>query len=548
MRLRLAALLSLLAAPALAADLTIGLNQYPATFHPLMESMAAKTYVLGMASRPVTTYDTSWRGICLLCEKLPSLADGTARRVKNPDGSDGIEADYTLKAGLSWGDGTPLTADDIRFTWQLARDPRATVSNADLFINQIGEITVKDARSFTIRFTKPYCDFATINDFVPLPAHLEKPVWDKDPAAYPKASHYATDPQNPGLWSGPYRIESVQPGAAVTLSRNPHWTGAQPQFDRVTVRTIEDSSAMSAALLAGDVDMIAGELGLQVDEAMALAPRLDPARFTLKYQPSLVYEHLELRLDEAPLSDKRVRTALLMALDRKTLVDQLFGGHQTVAASFVNPQDPAYAADLEATPFDKDRAATLLDEAGWTLGEGGLRRDAAGAPLTLPLATTAGNKSRELVQQVLQAEWAGLGVTVNLDNQPPRVLFAEGMTKRKFHGMALFAWMSAPASVPKSTQHSSQIPSAANGHAGQNYGGWTDPEADRLIEALETTCEDPARKALWRDLQARYIAELPALPLFFRASPFVLPAGMTGLVPTGHQYPTTYWIEDWRRP
>jgi peptide/nickel transport system substrate-binding protein len=111
--------------------------------------------------------------------------------------------------------------------------------------------------------------------------------------------------------------------------------------------------------------------------------------------------------------------------------------------------------------------------------------------------------------------------------------------------MAMFAWISAPESVPRTTLHSNEVPTAENGWAGQNYGGFRNAEVDALIDAIEVELDEGDRRTLWHKLQAIYAEELPALPLFFRANPFVLPRWLQGVVPTGHQYPTTLWVEDW---
>jgi peptide/nickel transport system substrate-binding protein len=90
------------------------------------------------------------------------------------------------------------------------------------------------------------------------------------------------------------------------------------------------------------------------------------------------------------------------------------------------------------------------------------------------------------------------------------------------------------------------IPTAANNWSGQNYPGYSEPEMDALLDSIEAELDRPRRKALWGELQKRYAEDLPALPLYFRADSYILPKGMTGLTPTGHQDPSPYWVERWR--
>ena len=160
--------------------------------------------------------------------------------------------------------------------------------------------------------------------------------------------------------------------------------------------------------------------------------------------------------------------------------------------------------------------------------------------------TTAGSKVRELVQQVLQSQWKAVGVDVRIKNEPARVYFGQTVTQRKFTGLAMYAWLSAPESVPRGTLHSAHIPTEANGWAGQNYPGFDNAEMDALIEKIEVELDKPKRKAMWKRLQEIYVEELPVIPLYFRAEAYIMPKWLGGVKPTGHQYPTSLWVEEWQ--
>jgi peptide/nickel transport system substrate-binding protein len=177
---------------------------------------------------------------------------------------------------------------------------------------------------------------------------------------------------------------------------------------------------------------------------------------------------------------------------------------------------------------------------------GGVRHNASGLPLTLELMTTAGNRTRELVQQVLQSQWRRLGIDVRIRNEPARVFFGQTTSKRRFSAMAMFAWISAPENVPRTTLHSEEIPTEANGWAGQNYPGFRNAEMDRLLDALERELDRERRRVMWRRVQQIYAEELPALPLYFRSDVHIWPLWLEGVVPTGHQYGSTLWVERWQ--
>ena len=546
MRALVAALLALgFAAAAQPRDvLTIGITQYPSTLHPNIENMAAKSYVLGFTRRPLNARDADWALVCLLCETLPTLENGLAARETTPDGRPSIRVTLRLREGLRWGDNTPITAEDLRFAWEAGREAATGFGPAE-FYRSAYELIVVDPRTVTLRFDRVTFDFAAMGDFQPLPAHIERPIWQADPRAYRTRTQYDTNPSNPGLWSGPYRVASVQPGSGVNLERNAAWNGAAPAFRSIRIRTVENTTALEAQLLSGQLDMIAGELGLPVEQAAALARRA-PTRFRFEFRPGLIYEHIDTNLDNPILSDRRIRQALLLALDRPRIVAQLFEGRQTVAHGLVNPLDAMADPNVRQYPYDPARAAALLEEAGWRLAPDGIRRNPAGERLSLELMTTAGNRSREQVQQVLAAMWRAVGIEARIRNEPPRVFFAETLSRRRHQALAMFAWISSPENVPRASLHSDEIPRAERNFSGQNYPGFRNPETDALLEALPIELDPEARRPLWNRLQAIYAEELPSLPLWFRQDAHIWPVWLEGVRPTGHLSPSSLWVEQWR--
>jgi peptide/nickel transport system substrate-binding protein len=404
---------------------------------------------------------------------------------------------------------------------------------------------VIDDKTFTLHDEKLGFDYNAINDFRLVPEHLERKVFETDPDTYRNRTLFDTEPTNPGLASGPYRITQLVSGSQIVLDRNPSWWGDMPAFDRIVVRAIENTSALEANLLSGDVDMIEGSVGLSLDQALAFERR-NGDRYQVLYKPGLVFEHLDVMLDNPFLADPRVRQALLYGLDRAAVSERLFAGRQPVADTPVHPLDWVHSDDVRHYPHDPAKAALLLDEAGWTSGADGLRRNAAGEPLRLELMTTAGNRTRELIQQVAQSQWRRLGIETVIKNEPPRVFFGETTTKRRFTGLALFAWISSPENVPRTTLHSAEIPSEANGWSGQNFAGYRNPRMDQLLDAIEVELDWEKRAALWHELQRIYAEELPALPLFFRADAHIWPRWLHGVAPTGHMAPVTLWVEQWR--
>ncbi len=541
--LLVSALLAFSAVSALAKDrLIIGQSQFPDNFNPNINAMAAKTYILSMARRPITVYDQDWNLVCMLCTELPSLAKGTARLEKTADGKPGIAVTYTLRKDARWGDGTPITTKDVLFTWEVGRHKLSGVSEADVF-RRVARIDAANDKTFTLHLDKRACNFADITEFGLLPAHIERKNFS-NPVEYQRRSAYETDTTNRGLWNGPYRVAQVVPGSHVVLTQNRFWWGKKPRFTEIIVKTISDTSAMTASLLARGIDYIAGEVGLTLDQAIAFEKR-HGSRFRFVYKPALVYEHIDLNRKNPILADRRVRRALMYAIDREAISKQIFGGHQKVAHSNISPLDKVYDANAPKYAHDPDKARSLLAAAGWGTLRGGVRYNARNERLRLQIMTTAGNKTRELIQQILQSNWRDVGVEVQIRNEPARVFFGDTVRRRKFPSLAMYAFLAAPRAVPRTQLHSSEIPNAANNWAGSNFPGFNNPEMDRAIEGAETDCAPDRNQAHWNRLQALYAEELPALPLYFRAEPHIMPTWLKGVRPTGHQYASTLWIEDW---
>ena len=524
-------------------DLTIGMTQFPATLHPMIDAMAAKSYVLGMVRRPLTTYDKDWKLVCLLCVDLPTVENGGARPVALPDGTQGMEVTFRLHPNAAWGDGRPVTAEDVILAWEIGKHPRSGVVAGESY-RRILSVEARDPKTVVFtqdRVTFRYNDFS---QFDPIPAHLERARFEQDPETYRRRTGYDTDSANPGLYNGPYRIVAVQPGASIALEPNPHWYGTKPHFRRIFVRTIENTAAMEANLLSGAVDYVAGELGFTLDQALALEKR-HAARFDFVYVSSLLYEHIDFNLDHPAFKDARVRRAMIHALDREGLVRQLFEGRQPVAHSFVAPRDPMHTDTVPKLGFDLARAQALLVEAGYDRLVNGVRQNAAGERLSFEFGTTAGNRIRETVQQVLQSQWRRAGIEVRIRNEPARVFFGDTLRQRRFH-LAMYAWFSAPESVPRTTLHSESIPSEANAWQGQNNPGVRSDAMDALIDAVERELDPAKRRPMWARMQALYAEEAWVLPLYFRADPFVIPKWLGGIEPNGHQYYSSLRVEYWR--
>lgn len=520
-------------------SLTMGMSQFPPDMHPFITSTSIKDTILGAALRPVVGFTAEGRVICLLCTEVPSLANGLAKIVDRPDGTKGMEVDYILRDDLAWGDGVPVTAADVAFAFKVNAmfNPPLVVESA----------TAIDAHRVRYVLKSVVYDFDRQAN-TPIPEHIEAPILAsaKDAVDYGQKSAFNHAPETPGLWDGPYRIAEFKPNDQVTLLPNPGWKGHAPYFQKITMRLIENTSALQANLLAGDVDILAtGNLGITLDQIISVA-KSQAAKFDVDFIPSVTsYEHLAVQLNNKLLADKRVRQAMAMGIDKATIVARVFDNRFQVAGSFKHPSQFGWHDGTKVLPYDPKAAKALLAEAGFKPGPDGILLSPDGTRFSIDLVTTAGNRTRELVEQVLQTEMKAIGIDIVIKNEPARVMFGETLRKRGFTGLVEFQNDSPIDYVPLIYFQSGYIPRPENNFSGNNYSGWANPDMDAALNAARAELDPQKRLALWKPILDLYADELPEIPLYFPASGILTPKWMTGMVDRTRFGINTLWVENW---
>ena len=336
------------------------------------------------------------------------------------------------------------------------------------------------------------------------------------------------------------------PGNRIVLEQNPTWTGEKPHFKRIVVKIIENTAALEANLLSGNVDYVLGELGLSLDQVLAFEKR-HKDKYNFIYKPALIYEHIDTMLDNKLLEDRRVRQAILIGDRPQGHLREAVRGQAAdrrradqPARSDVQPRIPG------TTPTIAAAARKLLDEAGFSDIKNGVRHNAKGERLSLEITTTAGNRVRELVTQVIQSQLRQVGIELRIKAEPPRV-FSEALNRRQFTGACHVCLGAEPRGrAAHDCCIPTEIPSAENAWSGQNYPGYRNPAMDAALDGAERELDFDKRRALFADIQRIHAEDLPVLPLFFRVDPFVIPKQLKGVTPTGHLNSSTLWIEQWR--
>lgn len=543
------------AVPALAApsnaELKIGISQEFETLNPLIMSMAASTYMYRMVGRSLVVLSPEAKWVTQLAKEIPSLEKGSAKIIDD-GGKKKIVATWEIIDNAKWGDGKPVICQDFITAHKIATSPNVSVGEKEQWtqVEKI-EIDAKNSKKCTFKYDKAKWDFYQLAQFYPVPSHLESSVFEKygkQKEGYEKNSNYVRNPTNPGLYNGPYVISEVKLGSHVAFAPNTHFYGKPANIKKIIVKLIPNTGTMEANLRSGTIDMIS-TMGLDPDQALAFdkKTKAENLPFNVQFVPSVTYEHIDLNLDNPILKDIRVRKALLHAIDREGLVKSLFEGRQEVALHNVSPKDSWFTSDPKIVTtyrYSKREAGKILDDAGWKMGPDGYRyKD--GKKLSLVFQTTAGNKSRELIQIYLQNQWKQAGIEVLVKNEPARVFFGDTMAKRKFSGMVLFAWVSSPENSPRSTLATKSIPNATNGWSGQNFNAWSNSQVDKSLDALDIEFDAKKRADLVHGILKEYTSEVPTLPLYYRSDISVTPKNLKNYKMTGHQFAETNHVEDW---
>lgn len=551
----IAAITMALTAPAIAAapsndELKIGISQEFENLNPLIMSMSATTYIYSMVGRTLVTLTPDGKWIPQLAKTIPTLENKLA---KFSSDKKQIIATWEIIEKATWSDGKPVVCADFKLARDIADSPNVSVGEKETY-TQVKTITWddKNPKICTFTYEKARWDYYQLGQFRPLPQHLEAQVFEKNKSqkeGYEKNSFYNKAPTKEGLHNGPYKISEVKLGSHVTLVPNPHFYGQAPKIKKIIVKLIPNTGTLEANLRSGTIDMVSS-LGFSFDQAVAFdkKTKTESLPFQAQFKPSITFEHIDLNLDHPFLKDLKVRKALLFGINRDELVKALFDGRQQVAVHNVAPIDPWYTADPKKVtlyPYSKREAGRLLDEAGWKIDTKDGYRYKDGKKLSLQFMTTAGNKTRETVQTFLQNQWKAIGVEINIKNEPARVFFGETTKKRNFGAMAMFAWVSSPENNPKSSLHSSQIPTDKNGWSGQNYVGYVNKEVDALIEKIETEFDPKKRADYAQAILKHYTNDVPAIPLYYRSDVAVTPIGLKGFMLPGHQFAETNEVENW---
>ncbi len=421
---------------------------------------------------------------------------------------DGLTYVFTLRPGLVWQDGTPLTAADVVFTYELLSDRGLRAAPALATHLRNADVTAPDPLSILIQLAEPYAPLPAYLTLGILPSHL----LGGQTVAQIADSFFNQQP----VGSGPYRLVSLTPGEA-TLAANPTFHLQKPFIENLRLRFYRDDGEMLSALQAGDIQ---GALFRSVigERDLLTLERDDDLRVTTLTTGSVASVYFNL--DTPLFQDRRIRQALLYGLDRETMLGDLVEGQATVAQSPIVPGSWAYAPALERYDPDDKQAGLLLDDAGWPLGGDGVRRK-DGQPLTFAITTTP-DPGNFAAAQAVAAEWNELGAQVHIVSIGTTTLVRDLLDARQYEALLL---TQSPAADPDPF---AQWHSPSEDNSGANVSGLADRRIDTLLDEGRAATY-PRRKELYESFQELFAQEVPAIPLYASTAYYVQSSTVHGV-------------------
>lgn len=402
---------------------------------------------------------------------------------------DGLTYTINLREGVLFHDGTEMTAADVKYTYDFYRDPANATSLGNNFL---GVESVDTPDDYTVVVNMDQINAASLVRWAEIPIV---------PAAYHAEvgeDVFRTQP----IGTGAYQLVSFSPAEAVVMSAfEDHFRG-RPYIDEVRLEVIPDASVRAIALETGESDVSLWPV--LVEDSQRLAADTD--NFNVIVTSTGGIKHFMLNNQAPQLSDKLVRQAMLHALDRQRIIDELWNGAAIIAHTNLAPKFAFYSIDQDPNTkrydFDPDAARALLEEAGWVEGSDGVR-EKDGLRLSFTCTTISGDTARRAIAELAQQFLADVGVEMQLAEAPLAVI-QEGQ-RNGTTDSSIYNWTYGSLDPdPSATLRSD---------GGQNWNLYSNPRVDELIDQGVSIVDPEQRRPIYVEIQEIVAEEVPFLYL-----------------------------------
>jgi len=390
---------------------------------------------------------------------------------------------FTLRGDVKWHDGQPVTAEDVKFTFDLAKDTVVGSLLGAAYLNMVKSATVVDPRTIRFDFVAPHAQALDGFWWAPLPKHLLQGVQPSQLAQHP----FNRKP----VGSGPFKFASWNPNQSLTLEANPQFPealGGRPNLDRVVWRVVPEATTMATELFNGTADVIG--YTLLPDQAKQIQQQ-NSQGVELRHHPSREFTFIAWNNTREIFRDPVVRRAMALAINREQIIEALLQGFAVPAHGVIPPWSPLYT-DIGNLPFNAAQASQLLQQAGWADTNGDKILEKGGKPLRFVLQVNSANRSHQDMATVIQQQLAAVGVGVEIRTQEFQSLLQQ--YKARNYDAVIANWTLDTFKVDPTPLFSCAQARIANS---ANRTGYCNPAADQLMNQ-GLTMSDPAQsKAVW---------------------------------------------------
>ena len=466
------------------AALVLGYAAELQTLNPVVSTdQNANDLIYSLLFTPLVTYDASFNVQPWLAEKW-TLTES--------------DVTFDLREDVTWHDGRPVTAEDVKFTFDLAKDPAVASALGAAYLSNVESASILEPYRIRFTFSAPHAE--PLEDFFwpPVPRHL----LDATPPGEIARDPFGRAP----VGSGPYRFVRWDVGQALELERVrgfPAALGGPAEIERVVYRFLPERTTRLAELVRGDIH-VDGPLAPQDAERVREAPGVQLLSF-----PWRQFTYIGWNTLRDPFREPEARRALAMAIDREELLEAILRGLGQPASSVIPPWHP-YAPSLSPLPYAPDSAAAILESLGWRDMDGDGVRERDGRVLRFQLLANQRNPVFGDLVQVVQAQLARVGIAVE-----PRLLEWQtvlGLHRARDFDAVLTNWVLDNFRVdPRPLFHSSQL--AVEGSA--NRSSYSNPVADSLMDLGARTLDAEEATHIWRRFAEIVQADQPITLLFW---------------------------------
>jgi peptide/nickel transport system substrate-binding protein len=486
----------------------VGLSQEPTHFNPLMPAIEVDQGVWWNLFSPLWNVQPNGQFAAVLAKEVPSLANGGIS-------DDGLTWRVKLRDDVKWHDGTPFTAEDVKFTIELINNPKFRAGSRAGH-NMVRDLTVVGPHEITWKMSAANAVYASRLAWTfMVPKHILGAVADPNDAPF----------NNAPVGTGPFMWGERVAGDHLLLRPNPHYFGEGPYLERLVFKYIPDMTVMYTQFRTGEIDYTSIQ-GISPDhyaEAKKLQGRV------ISVNPSASIESITPNLGLPQLSDLAVRQALYYGMNKKAIIDAIYYGLPKPAESFLPAQSWAYDDSLPKQEYSPAKANQVLDAAGWVRGGDGIRAK-GGVRLAFTNSTTAGNQVREQAQQLLIQDWKAIGAAMTIKNMPAAVIWGDYFTLSKFETVMVGVTFGIGPD-PDVTDRFASTATPAKGGSGSNTYQYANPKVDKLLAEGVAEFDPVKRKGIYVAIQQAIRQDLAILPMFQYATIEGTKQGLMGYTP-----------------